>query len=406
MTTPAERYKQKLDLRDTEQRPNMRVARQIEESRVAKVDVERRQKGEELRRAATIGSVNPQQVRWEDAAEDGADMSEGVQYSYMTDDNPHRYLYGVDMATGGAASMTSDLDIIEAADETDFTDEMLNTMAQVPNGIFAGFRNIGRTIRDTASGLGAADSFPLDDEQTEVARRFGIDSQNSTVEQRRAVRRYTSEQRMSSNPFPEPTNTVSEFVKPISQFIFFAGPVTKMIQAAGATALAADVAGGAAVSTVIWDRGEPELANLLVQLDQPELTRNVLEYLAVDPENDSEVELRTKRALNDVLMNFAARGLGKAFIQSIKGLRGVAGKMMHTEVEGYLELAAMRQRGEVMMYGAAPGTEEITAWIKIIAGKIGKGFDQATFRLQGARHYDEKTLNKIWEGAEALRKGD
>ena len=419
MTDAADRYAQKLDAREAADDPIRQEVEQIEQRRQ---EAERRkwsQTVEQFKASPPPWMERAGPVDWESAARDGALSAEGVPYRYMRPENPNRYMFGVDLATGRAPTRVATVEDVvdpEAQADTPWYRVLFGYVKQVPAGALEGLYNVAdRAMLGLEELLGPEMSTRL--AANKLLDSFGVPSElRSVPEVRNAALRMARENVRESarkrfkSALPQSDGVGQELVRGMSQYLTAFLPISRAVGATGAGAVTTGLASGAITSALVWEEGTPTLSNLLIELDNPIVNNAVTQYLAID-EDDSEAEQALKQALED-----AALGVGvELVLRSVKALkRGGFGKIAALELEGRQMLRKL-YKGGGRLYGGLPVdllAQEAKAWTYIVAGKIaarmaeGKEFTKQEFIEQVKRHWGEdmveQAVENIWRPARAL----
>lgn len=406
MSTESERYLQRQEARALAASPAMQRANQIDARHQEQRQREIKSLGEQARKKLDNHGLRIGELDWDRVGIDGASFDQGVAYDYMTESNPNRYMLGVDLATGrsqDSQGMLSRLSDPANAEDLPWYKDVGNFLAQIPGGAGEAIVNTRQTLGHLRADLGVPE-IGMDAKVDEMLTEWGHSDEEMKdpalreAARNRVVALDAHERRQAvRDMFPQPQNIPAQFARPLSQFLTANVPLMRMMRAAGVGAKVADIAAGGVASTLVWEHGEPTLANMLTEFDSPVLNNAVTQYLAIQ-DDDSDAERQLKRAFEDMGMNVAARGV----ISVLRTMKTAPwGKLAHLEVKGYTMLQDLH-RGRKLFYGGGPSTEEMQAWVYILAGKIGKGLSKDEFARQAAGQYDEGTRQFLWDSAEEI----
>ena len=106
----------------------------------------------------------------------------------------------------------------------------------------------------------------------------------------------------------------------------YAAIAIPLLRGAGAGRITSSIVGGALADLAAFEGSEPRLSNMLAELNQPEVTKAVFEYLSADP-NDDAVEQKFKQAIEGIILGGVGEGIARSIGLTFRMANGVRRKL-------------------------------------------------------------------------------
>ena len=446
------RYMETMQERDDFLDPAAQKATEIDNLNVNERIEAVKTQAKEAQRAQTLNLENPEQVSWDQLANDGVDISEGVPVQYLSAAHPQRYVFGRDAAQGFSPTVQLDRTASPQATALDAEADALGVMTQeefegksffdqvndprykqawdiafgrIPNSeelpMLVGAlpwlsEGVRMGVADAAQNVTALVAPYIHTPDEGTLFKWGLtadDWDSKSIEDKRAVYRLQTFDALKF--LREDTRTERGSREVLQTLGRFGAPMLASrggFKAAGMGEILSDLAAGATVASLVSQKGEGTVANVMVDLGMLDSSGVVAEYLATDAE-DTTLEAMAKQAVVDSALSLglgtAFRGAkaltqtqaAEAFFDFLKSRKGSpAAQLAMDEVKSRTALSRLVERGQLKA-GVKVVDEEIEQHYSnfvardIMDGKVLKH----QFLADSEKYFEPEQAEKIWDSA-------
>lgn len=120
-------------------------------------------------------------------------------------------------------------------------------------------------------------------------------------------------------------------VRDLTRISAYAAITIPFLRGLGAGPVTSSIAGAAIADLAAFEGDEPRISNLLAEVNQPDFTKAVFEYLAADP-NDPLIEQKFKQSIEGVILGGVGEGVGRLVARGFYTVRGFKRKILGQKI--------------------------------------------------------------------------